>query len=429
MAQQIALTKSRMRWAGRSYDSIDEILDIVLNLFKQGHTSPSELARIGLKDRRQINRYLNLLAEQGRLTKDTQSGRILKSADVAAKEEYVELEKDSWVNSYPLVRKWADSMATRKGGKPITAMREYINNLKRVCDTLKVTPNAFATDRDSIEELMRNFSIEFGKTSTARIKNYVMSVRDFAITNGVVFPRGVSGILSGKKHNFGVYANIFLTDGQFSEGLKVGESKSKEVALYFGLGHETFARPTTLRGIRSDQVRFSQFNGYEYATMSVYESKTAKPFEKLVIDPRVLRLLHEVMRQHGGKLFTEGNSDQENYFAGRMREIYGTLGIDVKSDGENGLLNYYRDKPLYILRHSGAHLWHRRGAKVEEISGMGWDDPSTLVKCYMRTGVHEMFQRGTCMQCNPPKSQTDSLLFCGLPHAMQWLNERFGGAV
>src|SRR5581483_7931455 len=70
------------------------------------------------------------------------------------------------------------------------------------------------------------------------LRNYRMAVRNFAMSNGVSFPRGVSGLLSGKKVNYGRYAHVKLSfekiDGLVQYlGKKYGHASREQAAFVF----------------------------------------------------------------------------------------------------------------------------------------------------------------------------------------------------
>ena len=223
---------SRGRIAGRKVDQ-DEFKEAMFGAIvaqvKSGITSPAEIGKRLMKDRSTIVRYLQqmeqLIEDSPYKIKRSETGRLQNSPQVEAAREYADLSKSDFVSSYPSVRRWLEDMSVRKDGKPLAQMADHITRLKVICDTLKVSPETMILERvlengkrlsarESVEETYKQFAIEFAKTHTTTPQVYKMSIRNYAMACGINWPRGVSGLMSGKKVGYGKYAHIKLTDDQ-----------------------------------------------------------------------------------------------------------------------------------------------------------------------------------------------------------------------
>ena len=150
-------------------------------------------------------------------------------------------------------------MTAGKNGQPAAAIDYIIQSFNVVCNTLNVHPDAFLQDLDTSIALLKEFERKFkagetryayqlnknGKTdfSIKEITSYVSSTRNFMIRNGIAIPRGITGIMSGRKKRFGAYANVKLTDREFERGLKFMHGYGFEEL--FAVMHETFPRTKT----------------------------------------------------------------------------------------------------------------------------------------------------------------------------------------
>jgi predicted transcriptional regulator len=410
------MIKSRLRIAGKKVGSRDELLNNILEIVRrEPGLSTAELGqRIG-KHKSTVSRYLQELEDSGKLVR-SETGRMLDPNPSA--EEYRKLETDEFVASYAKVKEWVDRVSAT--ARPVTVSR-YIQCLKHFCDALKITPNMLLVDRATVERYFTNYKATKGGNS---FYNDKIAVRSFCATHGIVFPRGQGGILAGEKENFGRYADIKLTDRQIERLLDFLESKyGKQEALFAGLYIETFPRASAGLAIKAEQIEWGSLGGYPYATLSIYESKTERPFRKMIIHPRVLQLLRDHLSQHPtGYLFKRGAS-AIRYYSTVMREGYAELGLDVQT--ENGsMINYWRRKPLHALRHIGAHVWLRRtGYNYGIVSTMGWDDIGTLKKCYGEMPFEYILSQGVCYNCKPPAVPDETATFDSVRCAVEWLNK------
>lgn len=96
-----------------------------------------------------------------------------------------------------------------------------LSRLKTICDTLEIPPYAIIAGTDnqsrmqSCKRVLQEFALAVQKDNVkyarqkyenerkmreSGFRAYRMTIRNFAMSNGVSFPRGMAGLLSGKKN-------------------------------------------------------------------------------------------------------------------------------------------------------------------------------------------------------------------------------------
>lgn len=370
--------RSRQRIAGRKISDPQEfdklIKQAILDRINKGIYSPSVIGEQLGKHRSTINRYVKELVADGKV-KLTETGRIEKVEALVQRQEFEELELDAFLERYPSVKRWVDDMMVRKGGKPLTRWKVFLQCLKGVCDILKVNPEMLISSKEALEQFTRSFILEWRKTSNESPHLRIMVLRNYAMANGITWPRGVSGLMSGKKESFGKYAHIKLSDEEIARAIRV--CPNEEVRDWFAIGIETAARHGALHTI--DISNIEEFSGY--MTLRAFESKTNKSWTKYIVNPTVQQIVRRrVATQrasgHAG-LFLNGKTEIAfgDYINRGLKELYRSLGITEP---------YFYSHPTHVLRHIGAHHWLRltnyNYTLVAKIGG--WEDVNTLIKCY-----------------------------------------------
>ena len=163
-----------------------------------------------------------MFVREGKLQKDPTTGRLLRSEQDKKQIQYAELIKSEFLQ-IPSIQKWYNDLMTGgNNGKPVSSTNYKIQGLNVVCNTLNVHPDAFLQDLDTSIALLKEFERRFkagetryayqfnknGKTdfSLKEITHYVSATRNFMFRNNIAIPRGITGIMSGKKKRFGAYA-------------------------------------------------------------------------------------------------------------------------------------------------------------------------------------------------------------------------------
>jgi integrase len=185
--------------------------------------------------------------------------------------------------------------------------------------------------------------------------------------------------------------------------------------------------------LTTSDLQLKKFGDYEYFTFKVFESKTEKTFTKLVIHPKLVRLIKAFIKKYGPgySLFHKdvSRSNRILYYCEVNRSIFQNLGIDVTSDGQGNQINYWRDKAEHALRHCGIKLWLRRLAfNANLVALMTHDDVSTTTKVYGGLSVESLFLQGHCWFHDPPEIKSENAVFCSLKCALQYLNKSDDGS-
>lgn len=393
------LIKSRNRIYGKRATK-EEITREIANMAASGLPILEVVEQTG-KARTTVWRYLKEAEKSGMIEK-TATGRVKLSEQVIQEREYARLELDEFVSKYPAVETWVSDMRTRKDGKPIRVWKDMLSRFKTVCDTLEMPPNAMIAGTDnhgriqSCRRVLQEFAlaVQKGRVKYAQAKNrklsmseaglrsYRMAVRNFAMSNGVAFPRGMSGLLSGKKVNYGRYAHVKLPFEKIDECVRYLERKygyaSKEQAAF------VFYYLTCARNMSGAKMKLANFVTHTggWVTCRVFESKTSTPWTKYLPadNPHQKMFLDYKDKRNGKYLFIdaeEGAKRFGEYIGAVLKDAYRNSGIDEE---------YFYIHPVHALRHVGAHYWlarpevaynHTLVAKIG-----GWKSPQTLIDCY-----------------------------------------------
>lgn len=225
----------------------------------------------------------------------------------------------------------------------------------------------------------------------------------------------------------GDYAHVRLSDKEFDKGLDFMEKEGgNEYRNLFGIHHETFVRPITLfKPMPRLEMQFMEEGGkvMEYAQLTVVETKQGTRYDKLILNPKVLEMTFDLKPNH--MIVSEPKSEAEKKYADLLRLFYTEIG-KIQSDieykrGEEGWL--YKNRPLYTIRHSSAHMWMRRtNYNADLVASMGWEDSKTLLTYYSRVSTKSIMSAGVCQFCRPPMRETDEFSFCSANHALSYLN-------
>ena len=403
-----------LKLARRRLDA-DEAERRVLDLFNSGVTSPTEIGdKIwgGANSRITAKRYLDRLAEKGQLGK-TETGRAEQTDEVRAKREFIKSGRDNFIQTYPSVKRWNEDMMTRNKGQPIESRAINISRLFKVCDTLQVSPDSL-TDTSYDEEAkrqrapletlthyMRLFALRFAEASDSFPDSYIKATCDYAIAaQHVVIPHGVSGILSRKKRNYGIYADLVKTsDTKRVEMIRFASSTFEPelaMAIAFGLEVPT-PRSKTFRTLQVNQIDFNVKWGCEVVDFNVFEPKTEASFPKRAIDPRIVKLLRQYIVGRKGYLFGGDRQLDEHKLAAALRQCYEHVGIDITTPPAEGLINYWGDKPIHAMRHITSDLWVRRmNFNYSMVALFGWKTTDILSQVYAKNSLKYVDSAGRC---------------------------------
>jgi integrase/transposase-like protein len=373
MASEIR--RSRNRIAGRKVTPAEKE-QAILDRVKLGLSIVEIAGQVG-KSRTQVWRIVKKLGAEGKVQL-SETGRIVTTEAQKQQEAFESVQFDQFIQRYPSVKRWVDDLLVRNSGEPIVLWRANVRQLKAICDTLKISPEALIVNKETAQVLFTSFVLEFKKDHSTNTHHYLMALRNYAAFNGIVWTRGVSGLMSGKKVSYGQYAHIQLTDQQIAEGTEIAQWWGDiDLRDWFSFGCET--------GPRHEALRDMQLYTYEvhdgFSTMKAYESKTKGTWTKYFVNPTVQRYLQErIERQRAAgkqKLFQNGVSDRDfsTEINARLKKLYKALKITEP---------YFYAHPSHALRHIAAHHWLRlmdyNYSRVAKI--LGWKSEVTLRECY-----------------------------------------------
>ena len=424
----IAKSGPKPRWQGRKLENQDEFDEKVLECWRKGivlveingqptkvKATQGNIARFAKVDRTTINKAFKRLEEKDLLKEKTST-------------PLTEITHDDFFD-IDVIKHWIEKIYGMSKRNPPKQLH-LITLFKRVCtghyhQCMKASGKS-TNDPDRCALPVEDFKIhpEYFDKETAlqfaiaykrkfqvdRVPKHIRTaIRHFLIYGkGVSLGRGEGDAygISGEKDNFGSYAHIKLNDEEIEKGrqwllgkcrgLKNGRNhptiddanldfcEYEEALLFFDFGIETCARSESI--IKTQVSRIERHENH--TNLQIYESKTEKLWSKVLLTKKYhhareteLELFGWIEKHKDWKCLFVKEQDKtevnkvEAKMARILKECYKALG---RTD------EYFYDKPIHSLRHTGAHLWLRRTnwdyGLVAEIGG--WDDIQTLKKCY-----------------------------------------------
>ena len=303
----------------------------------------------------------------------------------------------------------------------------YVHPLFTICRVSHAEPYELVRSLESAEKVFNKFESEWEKLHPNKmVVRYRKAMRKILQANNIIIPKNNRVFPSTNESN-GDYAKVALTDAEFLEGLKFIESElGIEYSQLFGVQHEIFARPATMfkwiPNITFEHVDVDN-KPYEFGTCSVFEGKTNKRYDKLILHPETMKICKEIKPNR--PLIKDTPTEAEPKYANTLRKFYAVcekFDPDIKYEkGQEGWL--YQNRPIYTIRHSAAWMWMRRtGFNAGLVKTMGWESQDVLTKYYARITATQLMQQGICYYCRPPTMKTDSAVFCSPTHALAYYN-------
>ncbi len=352
--------------------TVGKVLDEVVRLRQGGSLQrciPMSWQDVGRKvglSRPTILKYKRLAVEFGRIQLDEQGKEIISKESQMLK-EYVYLEKDEFYQE-SLVSEWVTDLRTRGYGEPLSTWKSMVNRLRTICTICGINPEQLIVDKKTTETIMKNFAEIYklkpkrkckGKeNSKSGIYSTVMPVRSFCAFHGLTWPRGVSGIMSGKVVSHGQYSDIRLTSDELEKANKFIKSKwglDSDTYRIFWIGIESCARKRALFGMKCDWAEHvNKDTGKTIFLMTAYESKTKHikngKWRKYITREETQKSLKIHKLNSGNFIWKElgRTADSQDKCKNQIREIFRFLG---KRD------DYYYEQTFHSLRHIGAQYW------------------------------------------------------------------------
>ncbi len=371
----------------------EEIDQRVLKLINSGVTSPIEIAKaFGYSNRKWGQRALNHLAEKGLLQKDA-TGRIVKSDQVKAQEESIDISRDAF-SQIPSVAAWIQDMQTRNAGKPNKSWSKQRWALQTICETLNVPPDSLVCEMvnpdssklmkksQTVEYWMRKFAVEHAKKSDSSIRRFTSALVDYGRSqHELALMHNITGILSRKKEGYGKYAHVKLTEEQIAQASIICEKRGDLLTRdLFEFGIDTGSRNKTLEMTKLADCEFFA----DFILVRQHESKTEghgiADWEKYVATPQAMahiKIRFNERRAQGQEyLFMDGTYNAFNKdVLLRLKQLYRDLGVTEE---------YFFNHPVHALRHSAAHHWLRVTNYDYDFvaSILGWKGSAVLKEAY-----------------------------------------------
>ena len=309
----------------------------------------------------------------------------------------------------------------------------YTGRLYTICKALKVHPKDLVNTFESTERLFIDFENLWEKLNPNKTtEEYRKAIRKFLTYNNItIMPR--SKAIPATTDSKGDYSRVHLDNVEFTQGLDFIEKKAGfEYKALYALTHEMFPRPETLYNyIPNVEIHYAEVDGksYPYGEANIYEKKQKKYYEKIILDPRVLKITQELPK--GQKACNKPIKVIEQTLSAVLRDFYkdiGKINSEVTYEkGQEGWL--YSNRPIYTLRHSAAMLWmSRTNFNATLVAKLGWEDPKTLSTYYAQTTVKNIMQSGMCYYCRPPQTRTNMAVFCSPTHALAYYFKVFNFA-
>lgn len=309
----------------------------------------------------------------------------------------------------------------------------YTGRLFTICKALKVHPKDLVINFEATEKLFIDFENFWEKINPNKTtEEYRKAIRKFLTYNNItIMPR--SKAIPATTDSKGDYSRVHLDNVEFTKGLDFIEKKAGfEYKALYALTHEMFPRPETLYNyIPNVDIQYADVDGksYPYGEASIFEKKQKKYYEKIILDPRVLKITQELKK--GQRVCNKPIKVIEQTLSGVLREFYreiGKINLDIRYEkGQEGWL--YTNRPIYTLRHSAAMLWmSRTNFNATLVAKLGWEDPKTLSTYYAKTTVKNVMQSGMCYYCRPPQTKTNMAVFCSPTHALAYYFKVFNFA-
>lgn len=368
----------------RTKGDIQEIIPLPMNQIAK---------KIGMS-RQQTIRYRDLAIKVGKLAVDENRKEIIPD-QIKKWQEFRILRKDEFTKK-PLVKEWITDLLTRKQGKPIKTWKKDVVTLRKLCNTCQINPEQLIIDKQTTEKIVKNyaelcmFNNTFKKVQKIQgnsntIHVAVMVVRNFCAYYNITWPRGTSGIMSGKVVGHGKYADIRMTSNELDRADKFIKKKwgiDSDIYRIFWIGIESCARKTTLLEMKCEWTKhINKKTGKTIFSMIAFESKTDHikngKWAKYITRKDTQHSLNIHKRNEFSWIWNHLGSrwSAENKMRKQLREIFKHVG---KID------DYYYTNPFHSLRHVGAHYWLEKSnynygfvAKVG-----GWHTIDELKKSY-----------------------------------------------
>lgn len=407
------LKKNRLKVGSESFDTPDQVKAKILAIIAKAPATPGYLQKNSNYSQPQIWRYCNTLAKEGKIAKQGEYWTVTGTTHQEVARERIEdlVDKSKFMQLPELSDYILHAKNMNEGSRFLSKLRGICTG--KVVPGFKVHPaNWTAETTLAFIKAWRQFT---GKERmTFELRQLIRYVHQYILHQPITDTQKEQWGLDGKIDVKGVYAHIKMSDDQIEAfGQFFMDMGELETAAYVRGGIEIFARPQ--RWFSAELAKFevieksqtlAHVEGFDapvkdpqmqvllrlqsglkvtfetktnrILTGQVYESKTDKTWTKFIKAPGAVKIVQEYMKTRKGKVHFFAGAESWPHFMERMsvniRAGFKEMGITEK---------YCMTKPLYTMRHFGAHLWLKRtGYNYGAVAEMGWEDLQTLRKWY-----------------------------------------------
>jgi hypothetical protein len=315
--------------------------------------------------------------------------------------------------------------------------RKHKRKLQIVCSTLKISPESLIMDIPpeqqiiKIKEVLAKFvrAVKEGKLVHTH-NNKQKHITDFneyetALKNfvGHFHHVPVAKLLPSSETRSYV---VEMSDNEITTFFAfLSTYKDDRYIQLASLQHEIFCRFHALLNwdVNGVEIGNDEIDGVkiEWAIIpKFYEPKQKKHFEKLILNPHILRMLKNMKK---GEIIVPKDEQEEfsRKYHNALRKAYSKLGfIEMRKKYELGSDQWYwSNKPTHCLRKSGsAQALRRCKYDYSLVAGMGWSDEKILRNTYAQPKI--MLNQNICEYCNPSAVKQKNERFCCFEHYLTY---------
>jgi len=358
----------------------------------------------------------------------TNSGKNTNAGEVTLSRNFpITRESFETAELFPTVTKWYKLNANQKEAN------KHLSRLLVICNTLRVYPEDLS--KGEPVEMLKQTMLKFKEVVDAGNIQYTHQNKVSVIPQSLLeYETGLKNFLSTEQYmppTAKVFRNpkpnqylIFLNDDEITKVFHIlSQQKDRRFVIMATIQHEIFARIEALHAWTVDNIvlKNDTIDGitYQYAEVKrFYEPKQHEYYDKIILDPRVLKIikkLHEI--QKGEPIVAKTDRREWNInFNKVLRNIYTQLG---KTNDVDGMVKskdawYWWNRPTHALRKSGsAQALRRCGYDYSNVASMGWASDDLLRKTYAQPKV---LLEKSCEYCKPPEHKQDNESFCSFAH-------------
>ena len=297
----------------------------------------------------------------------------------------------------PLVAEWKQDMLTRKQGAPISSWKTRMRYLESICNTCKIKPKKLLASQRQTENILKKYAQLYleGKTdkdprgirTSSDIRNVLytraQAIRDFCGFYGLIWKRGVGGVMSQAVPNHGLYADVRLTDEELEEADRYIMSRwglDSDIYRWFWIGIESCSRSAALYTMKLDYTKHTSRTGQTTYIMTAFEPKTRHikrgKWIKYITRSSTQKSI-DIIKARGVNRIFESKTAKDKF----QRQINAILKEIYRHLGKN---DYFEGRPTHALRHIGAHYWLSKKNYNYGLVAMigGWNTIDELRKSY-----------------------------------------------